>query len=145
MYQSVDESFFLDNLYPKREIFVVWYSISLRVNFSSSSMSLHNNLNWFKWFFSVFVIFHINFEKSHYNLKTSDLFNRQIVLKILFQIDISKKLRENVKTVLKIIFSTVLAFSRDCATWKEIFSTLCVLINLKTSNCNGPFKIKYST
>ena len=43
-------------------------------------------------------------------------------------------------TVLKIIFSTVLAFSRDFAIWKGIFSTLCVLINLQTSNCNGLYR-----
>ena len=40
-------------------------------------------------------------------------------------------------TVLIIIFSTVLAFSRVFAIWKGIFITLCVSINLQTSNCNG--------
>ena len=32
------------------------------------------------------------------------------------------------------------AFSRDFAIWKGIFSTLCVLINLQTSNCNVDFR-----
>ena len=40
-------------------------------------------------------------------------------------------------TVLKIIFSTALPFHEILAIWKGIFSTLCALMNLQTSNCNG--------
>ena len=91
----------------------------------------------------VIDILHIHPENRNMALQfeVCRFINTQNVLKFPFQM--SKKIiflkKKTVKTVLKIIFSTVLAFSRDFAIWKGIFSTLCESINLQTSNCNEQY------
>ena len=89
--------------------------------------------------------------KDHYNLKTADLLMDKLYWKFPFKLIFLQKLVKMSKlywklfsvqfqTVVKIIFITVLTFSQvfiEISIWKGIFSTLCLIINLQCSNCNG--------